>query len=215
MSNGLSFVVALDLEFNKPSRNIIQIGAVVGDLLSGNIDSGFSCLVNPNGPLSPRVAALTGIDQEVADAAPSVDDAYLQMASWLKPYESIRSLIPLVWEKNAGGILCDAIGLKPSDEEWCFASKVNNVKQFYALARTHPLVFGLLMKFGLETLLVGSLESSVTQFGLTFEGEPNNAMYRAANIFRLYRSLMKQPQPNDQPPPSDHSKPSGQPPKNA
>lgn len=193
MSPGLTFVVALDLEFNRPSKNIIQIGAVVADLQTGNIDSGFSCIVNPNELLNPGVADRTGIKQEVADAAPTVDDAYLQMGTWLKPYELIRSLTPLVWGNNPSAVLCDAVGLKTSDEEWYFSAKANNVKQFYALARTHPMLYGLLMKFGLETLLVGSLESSVAQFGLTFEGQANNAMYRAANIFRLYRALINQP----------------------
>lgn len=196
MSSELAFVVALDLEFNQPSRQIIQIGAVVADLQRGEVDSGFSCLVNPGEPLNPSVAALTGINPEVIDAAPTVDDAYQQMGTWLKPYESNRSLVPLVWGNNISGTLCAAIGLKPSDEEWIFSAKANNVKQFYALFRTNPILYGLLLKLRLETALVGTLESSVAQFGLTFEGEPHNAMYRAANIFRLYRALLKRPQAN-------------------
>ena len=200
MNKGLSFLVALDLEFNRPSKKIIQIGAVVGDMLTGNIDSGFSCFVNPNEPLNPNVAVLTGISQEVLDRAPAVEEAYLQMGTWLKPYELIRSLTPLVWGNNINGVLCDAVGLKPSDEEWYFSAKANNAKQFYALVRTNPLLFGFLTRFGLETILVGSLESSVAKFGLTFEGQPNNAMYRAANIFHLYRALIKRPPaPIDQP----------------
>jgi len=195
MSTALPFVVALDLEFNAPSRNIIQIGAVVGDMQTGNIDSGFSCWVNPAAPLSPGVAELTGLTQEVADAAPTVDDAYLQMGTWLKPYELIRSLTPLVWGNNANAVLCDAVGLKFSDEEWYFSAKANNVKQFFALVTVHPLLFGLLTRFGIETLPVGSLEASVVKFGMTFEGQANNAMYRAANIFRLYRALINRPPP--------------------
>jgi len=196
MSKELTFLVALDLEFNRPSREIIQIGAVVGDMLTGNIDSGFSCWVKPNEPLNPGVAELTGLTQELADAAPTVDDAYLQMGTWLKPYELIRSLTPLVWGYNINGVLCDAVGLKPSDEEWYFSAKANNVKQFFALVQTHPLLFGLLTRFRMETALVGSLETSVAKFGLTFEGQANNAMYRAANIFRLYRALINRPRPD-------------------
>jgi len=193
MATGLTFVVALDLEFNRPSRNIIQIGAVMGDMLTGNIDSGFSCWVNPGEPLNPGVSELTGLTQEIADAAPSVDDAYLQMGTWLKPYELIRSLTPLVWGNAANAVLCDAVGLKPSDEEWYFSAKANNVKQFFALATLHPLLFGLLTRFRIESMLVGSLEASVVKFGMTFEGQANNAMYRAANIFRLYRALINRP----------------------
>lgn len=193
MATGLTFVVALDLEFNRPSTKLIQIGAVMGDMLTGNIDSGFSCWVNPNEPLNPGVAELTGLTQEVADAAPTVEDAYMQMGTWLKPYELIRSLTPLTWGNAANAVLCAAVGLKPSDEEWYFSAKANNVKQYFALATTHPLLFGLLSRIGMETILVGNLESSVAKFGLTFEGEPNNAMYRAANTFRLYRALINQP----------------------
>jgi len=195
MSNGPSVLVALDLEFNLPSGTIIQIGAVAGDMETGNIDSGFSCWVNPGEPLNPGVSDLTGLTQEVADAAPSVEDAYQQMGKWLRPYELIRSLTPLVWGNNINGILCDAVGLKPSDEEWYFSAKANDVKQFFALVSLHPLLFGLFSRIGMETRLVGSLESSVVKFGMTFEGQANNAMYRAANIFRLYRALINRPRP--------------------
>jgi len=193
MSTGPTFIIALDLEFNRPSRTIIQIGAVAGDMETGNIDSGFSCWVNPHGPLNPGVAELTGLTQEVADAAPSVEDAYKQMGKWLRPYELVRSLTPLVWGNAANGLLCDAVGLQPSDEEWYFSAKANNVRQFFAVTTRHPLLFGLLTRFGIESMLAGSLEASVVKFGMTFEGQATNAMYRAANIFRLYRALIDPP----------------------
>jgi len=50
-----------------------------------------------------------------------------------------------------------------------------------------------LTRFRIETALVGTLEESVVKFGMNFEGQANNAMYRAANIFRLYRALINRP----------------------
>lgn len=191
MSTGLPYVVAIDLEFNRPSRSIIQLGAVMADLHGGTIDSGFSCLVNPGEPLNPGVAERTGTSQEVIDRAPTIDDAYLQMGTWLKPYELLRSLTPLVWGADINSLLCNAVGLKSSDEDWYFSAKGNDVKQFFALVTMHPALFGLLARFKLESLFVGDLASSVAKFGLSFEGQSNHAMYRAANIFHLYRALLK------------------------
>ena len=193
MSTGLTYVVALDLEFNQPSKKVIQIGAVMADLANGSIDSGFSCFVNPNEPLDSGVAAMTGISQDVLERAPTIEEAYTQMGDWLKPYELLRSLTPLVWGNGVTAVLCNAVGLKFSDEEWYFSAKPNNIKQFFALKSMHPMVYGFLARFGMETMLVGSLEASVAKFGLAFEGQPNNPMYRAANIFKLYRALIAPP----------------------
>ena len=49
---------SLDLELNKDPTTgpkIIQIGAVVGDLVSGNIIEKFSVYVNPHQQLTPEI----------------------------------------------------------------------------------------------------------------------------------------------------------------
>jgi DNA polymerase III epsilon subunit-like protein len=69
-------LVSLDLELNQPSRRIIQIGAVVGNIRTGEIVSRFDSKVSPDEELSPAIAKLTKIKQEEVDVAPKLREAY-------------------------------------------------------------------------------------------------------------------------------------------
>jgi DNA polymerase III alpha subunit (gram-positive type) len=64
-------LVSMDLELNQPSRRIIQIGAVIGNIRTGEIVSRFDSKVSPNEELSPAIVRLTKIEQEEVDAAPN------------------------------------------------------------------------------------------------------------------------------------------------
>ncbi len=44
-------MVALDLELNEPSRRIVQIGAVLGNVRTGEVVSQFDLKVNPGGAI--------------------------------------------------------------------------------------------------------------------------------------------------------------------
>jgi hypothetical protein len=48
-------IVALDLELNQPSERIVQIGAVLGNVRTGEILSQFDAKVNPGEPFSSRI----------------------------------------------------------------------------------------------------------------------------------------------------------------
>ncbi|MCX7172851.1 MAG: exonuclease domain-containing protein [Proteobacteria bacterium] len=194
-STTFPLVVTLALEFNHPSKKVIQIGAVLGDLQMGDIVSRFSCYVNPDEVMNPNSAILAGITQETLEAAPDIEGAYLQMADWLKPHESNRSLIPLVWGGKDNEALCKALGLKPSDAEWCFGPRSTDIKRMYALCRGYPWLITFLMSFGLESMLVGTLASCVEKLGMTFEGTPYNALHNAENAFHVYIALIRQIQP--------------------
>jgi hypothetical protein len=52
-------LVSMDLELNQPSRRIIQIGAVTGNIRTGEIVSRFDSKVSPNEELSPAIVRLT------------------------------------------------------------------------------------------------------------------------------------------------------------
>jgi inhibitor of KinA sporulation pathway (predicted exonuclease) len=77
-------MVSLDLELNQPSRRIIQIGAVIGNICSGEVVSRFDSKVSPNEELSPAIVKLTKIKQEEVDAAPKLRDAYELLKRWLE-----------------------------------------------------------------------------------------------------------------------------------
>ncbi len=66
-------LVSLDLELNQPSRRIIQIGAVIGNIRTGEFVSRFASKVSPDEELSPAIAKLAKIkQQEVASDGCSV-----------------------------------------------------------------------------------------------------------------------------------------------
>ena len=52
-------IVALDLELNQPSRRIVQIGAVLGNVRTGSVVSQFDVKVDPGEPLSDAVRSCT------------------------------------------------------------------------------------------------------------------------------------------------------------
>jgi len=60
-------VVALDLEMEQPTGEIIQIGACIGDLKLGVVYSKFSAFVKLGRPLSPFIQKLTGITDEILE----------------------------------------------------------------------------------------------------------------------------------------------------
>ena len=74
-------LVSLDLELNQPSRRIIQIGAVIGNIRTGEIVSRFDSKVSPDEELSPAIAKLTKIKQEEVDFG-SRDPSLSRAIAW-------------------------------------------------------------------------------------------------------------------------------------
>lgn len=66
-------LIVLDLEYNQPSRRIIQIGAVEVRAHEGEIEPVFCEHVNPGEPLDAYIQKLTGITQEQASRAQTLD----------------------------------------------------------------------------------------------------------------------------------------------
>ena len=64
----LEIFTSLDLEMNQPSRKIISIGVVVGNIRTGNILEKLNVFVNPREKLITRIKDLTKITQEDVDS---------------------------------------------------------------------------------------------------------------------------------------------------
>src|SRR5260370_816368 len=91
-------VLSLDLEMNQPSENIIQIGAVTGDILTGEITGRCTLLVKlPEGEVvSPFITNLTGIEQSDLDQfGMTLEEAYEQLKDFMKA--SGAFLNPITW----------------------------------------------------------------------------------------------------------------------
>jgi inhibitor of KinA sporulation pathway (predicted exonuclease) len=172
-------VVALDLELTQPSKKIIQIGAVIGDITSGEVVSRFSVFANPGELLTEFIVKLTGIHQSDVDAAGTLHEAYASLAAWLHPYAAQRQLNPLTWGGGDSRELREALDL--GEERWLFGRRWVDVKTVYTAWRHAQ---GKLGESGLAT--------AMTKVGLVFRGRRHNALDDAENTFRMYCKLLHQ-----------------------
>jgi len=160
--------IFVDLELNQPSNIIIQIGATSVNLKTGKELSAFNIYANPGEILNPFIIELTGIQQHHVDQAPSVAEAL--KAFWL-------------WVENAGcggKILAwgdDIILLRRASRELGVQVPKLRDLNFKEMVKWIKSARGLPEK--------GGLGSTLTQFGLQFDGVPHNALDDARNTGRL------------------------------
>ncbi|HEY3655420.1 MAG TPA: 3'-5' exonuclease [Steroidobacteraceae bacterium] len=150
-------LVSLDLELNQPSRRIIQIGAVVGNIRTGEIVSRFDSKVSPDEELSPAIAKLTKIKQEEVDVTPKLREAYESLKCWLEPFAGERVLNPVTWGGGDTETLREQLQL--DRERWLFGRRWLDAKALFVAWR---------MAQGRD--LQGGLGRSMTKLGLAFEG---------------------------------------------
>jgi inhibitor of KinA sporulation pathway (predicted exonuclease) len=178
-----NLLVALDLEMNQPSGRIIQIGAVLGNIETGEIVSKFDAKVNPGETLTPEIVALTRIKQVDVDAAPALAEAYQALLAWLAPYEDLRVLNPITWAGGDTEAIREQLGLEI--EGWAFGRRWIDAKTLYVAWR---------MAQGKD--IAGGLARAMTKLGLAFQGQKHNALDDAKNTFRIYRALLQEFQKN-------------------
>ena len=173
-----NLLVALDLEFNQPSGKIIQIGAVLGNSLTGEIVDEFSCMVNPLETLSPAIIELTGISQDQVDSGVSLTTGYNLLQQWLTPSKKHRVMNPLTWGGGDSIALLKELNDPTLEETFIFGRRWLDTKTLYtAWAIQNRKDF------------IGGLEKSTRRVGLNFEGRPHNALTDARNTFHMWMRL--------------------------
>ena len=80
----IEIFTALDLEMNQPSKKIIQIGACVGNISTGQIFEKLSVFVNPQERISSYITNLTKITQEDVDCGFTLEEAYRKLQKIMK-----------------------------------------------------------------------------------------------------------------------------------
>lgn len=168
--------LALDLEFNQPSGALIQVGAVLGDLDSGQVRARFCELVNPGEPLEPRIAKLCGIDAGALAAAEPLESVFEAFETWLGQFGDARHLNPLTWGGSDAHTLCERAG-KPTD---MFGRRWLDVKTMFTAYCMAQGGAG-----------VGGLANAMKHVGLRFQGKKHNAADDAANTFLMFRRLLE------------------------
>lgn len=175
----IEIFTSLDLEMAQPSGRIIQIGACVGNINTGEILESLSVVVNAKETLSDFILGLTGITQDQVDNGETLEEAYLKFKKMHEKYKSH----PMIVQWGGG----DEWELKSqlfeqgmSKDNWVFGRTTMNVKNVY---QSYCLANGAKMQSGLA--------KSMTKLGLKFIGRKHNAKYDAINTFLLYIELLK------------------------
>lgn len=175
----LEIFTALDLELNQPSRAIISIGAVVGNITTGEILEKFHVFVNPHETLDPFIIELTKIQQADVDGGYSLEDAYLLLKAVHEKHNSFIN--PVTWGGGDSQELRDQLEKKnPNFEGWCFGRRWIDTKTLFV---SHRLAG--------QKPIQGGLAKSMTKVGLAFKGQKHNAMDDALNTFVMYRTMLQ------------------------
>jgi inhibitor of KinA sporulation pathway (predicted exonuclease) len=169
--------MSLDLELNKPSGKIIQVGVAIGDLITQEILHTYSTYINVEEILDPFIINLTGIKQSDVDNGTTLFQVYDELKAIHKAYECFRN--PLTW---GGG---DTQELKKQlcitdDEMFLFGRRWIDVKTIFL---TYQIANNQSKQAGLAKALV--------KMGLQFKGKKHNAVDDAINTFYMYVELLK------------------------
>jgi inhibitor of KinA sporulation pathway (predicted exonuclease) len=169
---------SLDLEMAQPSKKIIQIGACVGDVSTGQILEKFSVFINPHEQLSKEIKDLTHITQEDVDSGLTLEEGYRQLRQMHEKYGSFIN--PITWGGGDSQELLQQLEAEnPQFNGWCFGRRWIDTK---------TLFFSLRIANGQSTQ--GGLAKSMTKIGLQFMGRKHNAMDDAVNTFFVFRKLL-------------------------
>jgi len=197
--------MAIDLELNQPSRLIIQVGAVIGDIHTGEIFDEIDLLVKPSvdvgriiqgepnfdqiESIHPDIVKLTAItDEMIKERGMDLEDAYEILAQKHAEYACARS--PIVWGggdsiilrrelESRGQIFSDGYGDKDkSYPEYIFGFTFLDTKTLY---QTWRIMQGKAWQ--------GGLAKALTKIGLAFEGRKHTATADAHNTFVIFRKL--------------------------
>jgi len=171
---------SIDLEMNdSPNRTIIQIGAVVGNIHTGEILDKLSVYINPEEFISEYITNLTGIKQYDVDGGCSLQEGYEQLAAMHRRYDSFCN--NLEWGCGDHLALRGQLDINDGNDlgSWCFGRRWIDVKALYVSWR-----------FANKENHQGGLKSSCRKAGVKFEGPAHDAALDALNTFRIFCGLL-------------------------
>jgi DNA polymerase III alpha subunit (gram-positive type) len=176
-------VTSLDLEMNKPSGKIIQIGAAAYKARTGELIETFMTCVNPNEPIDPYITELTGITDADVKNAPQILEAYRMIEAFHKKHKCFMN--PIVWGSGRSN---DSLWLydeaKPfiGGEDNFFGHRVVDAK---AVFQSLAMVKNVGVKAGVA--------KACSKLGLGWNctyGPPHRALADASNTFRIWFHLV-------------------------
>jgi len=180
-------LLSLDLELNQPSGTIIQVGAVVGNLASGEILAEYSAHIWTAEIINPTITQLTGIRQTDVLNGICLITAYRQLIQLHKDFNCFRNA--LVWGGGDSEYLKTQLEKSPSLPILHSAEGL----KFYLFGRRWIDAKTLYVSrcFKTDVPYQGGLSKAMTKLGLQFKGKKHQACDDARNTFYIYRKLLE------------------------
>jgi len=180
----IEIFTALDLEMAQPSNRIIQIGAVCGNIKTGEVFERLSVFVNPHEQLTTKILELTGIKQEDVDGGVTLEEGYDRLKAMHRKYKAF--LNPLTF--GGGDSLLILKQLKDENpnfsendgDQWCFGRRWIDVKTLYVSWRIAN-----------EQQIQGGLKNACKKVKVQSYGPFHRADMDALNTFNLFRGMLE------------------------
>lgn len=173
---------SLDLELNQnpiTGPKIIQIGAVIGNIETGEILEKFSRFVNPNQELESFIIQLTKIRQADVDYGVTLLEAYRDLQFLHEKHQSFCN--PITW---GGGdsleLLNQLKGENSGFSVWCFGRRWIDCKTLYVSKRVAD-----------GNSPSGGLSRAMAHQKVIFKGCAHRADDDALNTFNMYRHMIQ------------------------
>jgi len=111
-------VVDVETTGGSPARGHRITEVAVVEIRDGVIARDFSTLVNPGRPIPPRIAALTGITDEMVAGAPFFEDVAEELLTWVDGRVFVAHNVSFDW-RFVSTQLGDALGEVPDSPQLC------------------------------------------------------------------------------------------------
>ena len=171
-------VMALDMEYNQPSRSIIQIGVVVGNIKTGNVLLCKNWLIHTSEPIAPFIEKLCKItNADLDQEGIALPEAYTDIVNIHHHYQCFRNAI--TWGGGDSIDLRYALGL--DEEQFIFGRRWIDAKTLFVARQ--------MVK---QQSAQAGLAKAMTKLGLTFKGTKHNAEDDAYNTFVIYHKLINE-----------------------
>ena len=107
-------VVDVETTGGSPARGHRITEIAVVEIRSGVIEEGFQTLINPGRIIPDRIAELTGLTNEMVEAAPFFEDVAEDLLDWLDGHVFVAHNVHFDWS-FVRAQLGDSIGFVPND----------------------------------------------------------------------------------------------------
>lgn len=172
-------LTCLDLEMNQPSGKIIQIGAVIGDTVTGMVAHRLRVYINPGEPIASEITKLCNISQDQIDQEGiPLADGYRILKEFHEKHSTFIN--PLTWGGGDSQEVYDQLD-EETRKDWCFGRRWIDAK---TMAVTRMIARE-------NRIYSGGLATTMKKYGLGFQGHKHDAQDDAENTFKMYYHMLQ------------------------